>query len=154
MGLKLIYSIETHVHADHITGASKLKEEFECRSLVPQNAQVKCADRELKDGEIIYLDEEIIIQSIATPGHTNSHNAYLINNKILLTGDSLFINGCGRTDFQSGDSKTLYRSVVDKLFSLDDDVLVYPGHDYRGFTVSSIGYEKKFNTRFANVTEA
>lgn len=151
--LKLEYSIETHVHADHITGAAKLREIFACKTLVPQNSKVSCSHGELKDGDEIKVGE-ITIKTIATPGHTNAHNAYLINNRILISGDSLFINGCGRTDFQSGSSSLMYDSVINKLFILPDDVLVYPGHDYKGFTVSTIGEERKFNPRFLEVNEA
>lgn len=152
LGLRLKYAIETHIHADHITGAAKLREVLACKTFVPSNSNVSCSDGELKNGDEIKLGE-ITIKAIATPGHTNSHNAYLINNQILISGDSLFINGCGRTDFQSGSSSQMYDSVVNKLFCLKDDVLLYPGHDYRGFTVSTIGEEKKFNPRFLETNE-
>jgi glyoxylase-like metal-dependent hydrolase (beta-lactamase superfamily II) len=92
---------------------------------------------------------DISIEAIATPGHTDSHNAYLVNNRRVLTGDALFIRGCGRTDFQGGDAGTLYDSVTQRLFTLPDETLVYPAHDYRGHTVSTIGEEKQWNTRFA-----
>jgi glyoxylase-like metal-dependent hydrolase (beta-lactamase superfamily II) len=85
------------------------------------------------------------IHAIATPGHSNSHMAYLVNGTHLLTGDSLFIGGCGRTDFQNGDAGLLYDVVTQKLFTLPDDTLVYPGHDYQGWTVSTIGEEKRWN---------
>ncbi|ATS17610.1 Zn-dependent hydrolase [Parathermosynechococcus lividus PCC 6715] len=147
LGLKLRYCLETHVHADHITGAGKLREHTGCRTLVPQNAKVDCADGFLQDQETIYVGA-IPIQAIATLGHTDSHLAFLVNGNHLLTGDSLFIRGCGRTDFQSGDAGALYDAVTQRLFSLADDTLVYPGHDYRGFTVSTIGEEKRFNPRF------
>ena len=90
----------------------------------------------------------VTIEAIATPGHTDSHAAYLINQKAILTGDALFIRGCGRTDFQSGDAGTLYDSVTQRLFTLPDETLVYPGHDYKGHTVSTIGEEKQYNPRF------
>jgi sulfur dioxygenase len=91
---------------------------------------------------------DISLEAIATPGHTDSHNAYLVNGDRVLTGDALFIRGCGRTDFQSGDPGTLYDSVTQKLFTLPDDTLVYPGHDYRGQTVSTIREERQWNPRF------
>ncbi|MBE9240166.1 MBL fold metallo-hydrolase [Synechocystis salina] len=146
LDLKLIFCLETHVHADHITGAGKLRQLTGCQNLVPQYADVDCADRHLQDGEIIHVGS-IPIQAIATPGHTDSHLAFLVNQSYVLTGDALLIRGCGRTDFQSGDAGTLYDSIHSKLFTLPDDVLVYPGHDYRGQTVSTIGEEKRFNPR-------
>lgn len=147
LGLTLVYCLETHVHADHITGTGKLRELTGCSGIVPEFAQVSCADRHIKDSESLQLGE-ITIKAIATPGHTDSHTAYLVNGTHLLTGDSLFIRGCGRTDFQSGDAGTLYDVVTQKLFTLPDDTLVYPGHDYRGHTVSTIIEEKQYNPRF------
>lgn len=148
LGLTLRFCLETHIHADHITGTGKLREITGCQGILPQNAQASCADKHIDDLAMLELGK-IIIQSISTPGHTNSHMAYLINNNLVLTGDALFIRGCGRTDFQSGDAGTLYESVTRRLFTLPDNTLVYPGHDYRGFTVSSIGEEKQWNPRFA-----
>lgn len=147
LGLKLRYCLETHIHADHITGTNKLRTVTGCLGVVPKNAKVNCADRFMEDKEVLAVGE-IEIQAIATPGHTDSHLAYLVNNKYLLTGDSLLIRGCGRTDFQSGDAGALYDAVTKKLFTLPDDTLVYPGHDYKGQTVSTIGEEKQFNPRF------
>lgn len=146
LNLKLIFCLETHVHADHITGAGKLRQLTGCQNFVPQYADVECADCHLQDGEIIHVGF-IPIQAIATPGHTDSHLAFLVNQTHVLTGDALLIRGCGRTDFQSGDAGTLYDSIHSKLFTLPDEVLVYPGHDYRGQTVSTIGEEKRFNPR-------
>ncbi|MDJ0733574.1 MAG: MBL fold metallo-hydrolase [Nostocaceae cyanobacterium] len=148
LGLKLRYCLETHIHADHITGTDKLRGATGCLGIVPENAQAACADRYFKHGETLQLGG-ITIKAIATPGHTDSHNAYLVNSDRVLTGDALFIRGCGRTDFQSGDAGTLYDSVTEKLFSLPDNTLVYPGHDYRGHMVSTIGEEKRWNPRFA-----
>lgn len=147
LDLELRYCLETHIHADHITGTGKLKTLTGCLGVVPKNAQVTCADRFLKDKEIFEVGK-IEIQAIATPGHTDSHLAYLVNQKYLLTGDSLLIRGCGRTDFQGGDAGVLYDVVTQKLFTLPDDTLVYPAHDYKGQTVSTIGEEKQFNPRF------
>ncbi|MBE9176173.1 MBL fold metallo-hydrolase [Synechocystis salina LEGE 06155] len=146
LDLKLLFCLETHVHADHITGAGKLRQLTGCKNLVPQYADVDCADRHLQDGEIVHVGS-VPIQAIATPGHTDSHLAYLVNQTYVLTGDALLIRGCGRTDFQSGDAGTLYDSIHSKLFTLPDEVLVYPGHDYRGQTVSTIGEEISFNPR-------
>ena len=147
LGLKLKYCLETHIHADHITGTGKLREMTGCTGIVPENAQAACADRYIKDGEILRVGD-IEIKAIETNGHTDSHMAYLVNNTHVLTGDALFIRGCGRTDFQSGDAGTLYDRVTQKLFTLPDETLVYPGHDYKGQTVSTIGEEKQFNPRF------
>jgi sulfur dioxygenase len=147
LGLSLRYCLETHIHADHITGTGKLRELTGCVGIVPENAAASCADRFIQDGEIIHLGN-VTVEAIATPGHTDSHVAYLVNGEILLTGDSLFIRGCGRTDFQSGDAGALFDAVTQRLFTLPDTTLVYPGHDYRGNTVSTIGEEKQFNPRF------
>jgi glyoxylase-like metal-dependent hydrolase (beta-lactamase superfamily II) len=151
LGLKLKFCLETHVHADHITGTGKLRELTNCEGIVPENAQVSCASRLIKHGDVLQVGN-IKIQAIATLGHTDSHMAYLVNGDRVLTGDALFIRGCGRTDFQSGDPGTLYDFVTQNLFTLPDETLVYPGHDYRGQTVSTIGEEKQWNPRFAGRT--
>ena len=151
LGLTLHYCLETHIHADHITGTGKLRELTGCLGIVPENASASCADRQIKHGEILKLDE-ITIEAIATLGHTDSHMAYLVNGEKLLTGDSLLIRGCGRTDFQSGDAGSLFDAITQRLFTLPDETLVYPGHDYRGHTVSTIGEEKQFNPRLQGRT--
>lgn len=147
LGLTLRYCLETHIHADHVTGTGKLRELTGCQGIVPENAEAACADSYIRDGEVLKVGE-IAIKAIATLGHTDSHMSYLVNGSSVLTGDSLFIRGCGRTDFQSGDAGTLYDHVTQRLFTLPDETLVYPGHDYRGQTVSTIGEEKQFNPRF------
>ncbi|MBZ8180282.1 MBL fold metallo-hydrolase [Oscillatoria salina] len=153
LGLKLKACLETHIHADHITGTGKLRSLTDCEGIVPENAQAACANRFIQDKEIYQLGE-IEIKAIATLGHTDSHMSYLINNDRVLTGDSLFIRGCGRTDFQSGNSGLMYDHVTQKLFTLPDETLVYPGHDYRGHTVSTIGEEKQLNPRFVGKDRA
>ncbi|XGV97724.1 MAG: FAD/NAD(P)-binding protein [Leptolyngbya sp. BL-A-14] len=147
LGLTLRYCLETHIHADHITGAGKLRQQTGCQVMVPQKATAKAADHALADREILTIGS-VRIEAIATPGHTNSHLAYRVNNTHLLTGDALLIRGCGRTDLQSGDAGTLYDTVTQQLFTLPDDILVYPAHDYKGRTVSTIGEEKRLNPRF------
>ncbi|MFW6357722.1 MAG: MBL fold metallo-hydrolase [Chroococcales cyanobacterium] len=147
LGLTLRYCLETHIHADHITGTGKLREITNCDGIVPENAQAVCANRFIKDGEVLKVGK-IEIKAIATLGHTDSHMSYLVNQDRVLTGDSLFIRGCGRTDFQSGDPGLMYDHVTEKLFTLSDETLVYPGHDYRGHLVSTIGEEKQYNPRF------
>ncbi len=147
LGLTLKYCLETHIHADHITGTAQLREATGCEGIVPDHAQAACANRFIRDGEVLQLGS-VRVEAIATPGHTDSHMAYLVNGTHLLTGDGLLIRGCGRTDFQSGDAGTLYDVVTQRLFTLPDRTLVYPGHDYRGRTVSTIGEEKQWNPRF------
>ncbi|MBT9317842.1 MBL fold metallo-hydrolase [Leptothoe spongobia] len=147
LGLTLYYSLETHVHADHITGSAHLRSTTGCICVVPVQAQVDCADRFIQHGEILQVGA-VDIQAISTPGHTDSHMAYLINNTHLLTGDALLIRGCGRTDFQSGDAGALFDSVTQRIFTLPDSTLIYPGHDYRGQTVSTVEEEKRWNPRF------
>lgn len=147
LGLTLRYCLETHIHADHITGTGKLRELKSCQGIVPAKAHATCADRFIQDGDVLQVGN-VQIKAIATPGHTDSHMTYLVNNDRILTGDALFIRGCGRTDFQSGNAGTLYDSVTERLFTLPDETLVYPGHDYRGHTVSTIGEEKRWNPRF------
>ena len=147
LGLVLKYCLETHIHADHITGTGKLRELTGCEGIVPQNANAACASRHLQHGEILMVGN-VNIQAIETHGHTDSHMSYRVNGTHALTGDALFIRGCGRTDFQSGDAGTLYDHVTQRLFTLPDETLVYPGHDYQGQTVSTMGEEKRFNPRF------
>lgn len=147
LGLTLKYCLETHIHADHVTGTAHLRELTGCQGIVPAHANATCADRFIQDGEEIKVGE-VVIRAIATPGHTDSHMTYLVNQTHLLTGDALLIRGCGRTDFQSGDPGIMYDSLQ-RLLALPDETLVYPGHDYRGQTVSTIGEERQLNPRLA-----
>lgn len=147
LGLTLRFCLETHIHADHVTGAGQLRDLTGCQGIVPEQAEASCADRHIGDGEVLDLGE-VKICAIATPGHTDSHMAYLVNGDRVLTGDSLLIRGCGRTDFQSGDAGTLYDHVTERLFTLPEETLVFPGHNYVGQLVSTIGEEKRFNPRF------
>ncbi|NJN76326.1 MAG: MBL fold metallo-hydrolase [Synechococcaceae cyanobacterium RL_1_2] len=148
LGLTLVCTLETHIHADHVTSAAKLREATNSQSIVPQEARIACADRFIDHEEELIIGTHIGVKAIETIGHTDSHMAYLINGTHLLTGDSLFIRGCGRTDFQSGDAGKMFDCVTERLFTLPDETLVYPGHDYRGHTVSTIGEEKTLNPRF------
>lgn len=147
LNLNLVHTLETHIHADHVTSAAKLREVTGSHSVVPHQAQIACADRYVHHGDVITIGS-ITIEAIETLGHTNSHMAYLVNQTHVLTGDALFIRGCGRTDFQGGDAGQMFDGVMERLFTLPDETLVYPGHDYRGHTVSTIGEEKRLNPRF------
>jgi glyoxylase-like metal-dependent hydrolase (beta-lactamase superfamily II) len=145
LGVKLKYTIDTHVHADHVTGAAKLRKTTGSRTVIGAGGQVECADVQIKDGETLKLGS-FTIKAISTPGHTESCTSYHICNKIF-TGDTLLIRGCGRTDFQQGSAKNLFKSIHEKLFILPDETIVYPAHDYEGMTSSTIGEEKSFNPR-------
>ena len=149
LGLTLKYSIETHIHADHVTGAARLREATGCRCGVPARSCADHADLAIREGEAIAVGG-LRLEPIYTPGHTDDHHCYLLeaaDGPRVFTGDALMIDGCGRTDFQNGDAATLYRSVHEQLFALPDDTLVYPGHDYQGRRVSSIAQEKARNPR-------
>jgi len=148
LGLTLRYTFETHVHADHVTGSGILRQELGSIVLVHENTRTKCADVFLKEGDAIPLGAGKI-KVLFTPGHTDNHVSYIIPGAVI-TGDSLLINGCGRTDFQSGDAGTLYDSITRRLFMLPDDTLVYPGHDYNGRMHSTIGEEKAHNPRIGH----
>jgi glyoxylase-like metal-dependent hydrolase (beta-lactamase superfamily II) len=153
LGLTLRYCLETHIHADHITGTGKLRDLTACQGIVPANATAPCADQYIEHDQVLRVGS-IPIRAIETHGHTDSHMAYLVNDTHLLTGDALLIRGCGRTDFQGGDAATLYDHVTQRLFTLPEETWVCPGHDYRGQTVSTIGEERRFNPRFLGRTRA
>lgn len=153
LNLTLLYTLETHVHADHITAAGILREKVGSKSVVHRDAGAVCADLMVTDGVILQVGD-IEIKVLHTPGHTSGCVSYLVGDRVF-TGDCLLINGCGRTDFQQGDSATMYCSITEKLFTLPADTLVYPGHDYKGFAVSSIKQEMALNVRLgSNKTQA
>lgn len=145
LGLKLKYSLETHIHADHITGAYEIKKRTSAQIGVSAAAAVPCADLQLEDGQELKFGNQKI-KVITTPGHTKTCVSYFINDMVF-TGDALLIDGCGRTDFQQGSSDELFHSVREKLFKLPDSTKVYPGHDYQGRSFSTIENEKKANKR-------
>ena len=145
LDLKLVKVIDTHIHADHVTGASKLKQATNCVTLMGEHTPADAVEIKVKDNELINIDG-LNIRSIYTPGHTAESYSFLLDN-YLFSGDTLLINGTGRTDFQNGSSKDSYHSLFNKLLKLPEETLLYPGHDYNGEKVSTIGKEKKLNPR-------
>ncbi len=145
LGLELACTVETHIHADHITSARMLKREAGSRIAGPALDRLPCTDDPIEEG-VPFRVGSIELHALHTPGHTDNHFAYVLGERVL-TGDALLIDGCGRTDFQNGDAEALYRSVTQKLFALPDDTLVYPAHDYQGRRVSSIAQERGRNPR-------
>ena len=145
LDLKLVKVIDTHIHADHVTGASKLKSNTNCTTIMGENSPAETVDIKLKDEETIKIDQ-LQIKALYTPGHTSDSYSFLLNN-YLFSGDTLLINGTGRTDFQNGSSEDAYNSLFNKLLKLPEDTILYPGHDYNGKKASTIGNEKKFNPR-------
>lgn len=153
LGLRLVAVLDTHVHADHVTAAGALRE----RTGAVTGASAlgaPCVDRGLRDGDTVQVGA-LVGHVLATPGHTDDHLAYHWPALgAVMTGDALLIRGCGRTDFQNGDAATLYRSITTRLFALPEETVVWPGHDYRGQTASTIGEERRWNPRVAGRSEA
>ena len=145
LDLRLVKVIDTHIHADHITGASKLKDKTKCVTIMGDHTPADAVEIKVKDEGIIELDE-LKISALYTPGHTSDSFSFLMNN-YLFSGDTLLINGTGRTDFQNGNAKDAYNSIFNRILKLPDETLLYPAHDYKGELVSTIGKEKKFNPR-------
>ena len=145
LDLKLVKVIDTHIHADHVTGASKLKDITNCSTIMGDHTPAETVEIKLKDEEYINLDN-LRIKAMYTPGHTSDSYSFLMDN-YLFSGDTLLINGTGRTDFQNGNAKDAYNSIFNKLLKLPEETLLYPAHDYKGEKVSTIGKEKKHNPR-------
>ena len=148
LGLTLNYAIDTHTHADHVTGLGKLREITGCITIMGEHSQAACVSQNVSDGEILTIGS-IELKALYTPGHTNESFSFYTAGKVF-TGDTLLIRGTGRTDFQGGDAGKSWDSIQDKIFSLADDTLIYPGHDYKGWTVSTVAEEKAYNPRLAN----
>ena len=151
-GLRLVYAIETHAHADHITSAAALAEHTGAKLAAPSGCGIHTAALQLEHGETLEFGGESL-SCLHTPGHTAGSMCFVWRHHVF-TGDTLLINGCGRTDFQSGSPEDMFHSLTEVLFSLPDDTLVWPGHDYQGRTHSTIGWEKQENQRIAGKAKA
>jgi glyoxylase-like metal-dependent hydrolase (beta-lactamase superfamily II) len=153
---RLLYAVDTHTHADHITALGDLREQTGCATIMGTHTKADCVSRRVAEGEIVSVGD-IRLQAVYTPGHTEESFSFVLNPQrpsAVFTGDVLLIRGTGRTDFQGGDPHRSWDSIVNKLFRLPDETTVYPAHDYRGCTASSIGEEKRFNPRLAGKSQA
>lgn len=156
LDLRLVRAIDTHTHADHITALGDLRDATGCVTIMGEYTKASCVSEQIREGETVNVDG-ITLQAIYTPGHTDESFSFVLDPQqptAVFTGDVLLIRGSGRTDFQGGDARKSWDSIVNKLFRLADDVTVYPGHDYKGWNASSIGEEKRHNPRLAGRTEA
>ncbi|MFC0252118.1 MBL fold metallo-hydrolase [Massilia consociata] len=149
LGLQLTHVLETHAHADHVTSAGRLRAMTGAKACVPSGCGIPPAEVQLEDGDLLRFGAREHIAVIHTPGHTAGSMCYLWRGN-LFSGDTLLVDGCGRTDFQGGSAADLYDSVTRKLFTLDERTRVWPGHDYQGQSVSTIGWEKRHNARLAH----
>jgi glyoxylase-like metal-dependent hydrolase (beta-lactamase superfamily II) len=145
LDLRLVFALDTHVHADHVTGLGELRNATSCATIMGVQSKAKCVSRKVRDGELIEI-EGLALRAISTPGHTDDSYSFTMKDRVF-TGDTLLIRGTGRTDFQNGDPRAQYHSLFGKLLQLPDETLVYPAHDYKGWTVSTIGEEKAHNPR-------
>lgn len=152
LGLKLVMAIDTHTHADHISARCALHHRTECHAVMGEYSSAECVSLRLKDSEKMTVDGLSLV-SLYTPGHTDDSYCFLIDDTVF-TGDTLFIRGTGRTDFQNGNAESMYQSITEKLFTLPSPTVVYPGHDYNGNRSSSIAEECKFNPRLAGKSKS
>jgi len=147
LDLKLLACLETHCHADHVTGAWLMRHALGAQIVAAAHSRISSLDRSLRDGDTVTFGKRAL-SVLETPGHTNGCISFVLDDRsMVFTGDSLLIRGCGRTDFQQGSAQNLYRSIVNKLFRLPNECIVYPAHDYAGRTASTIGEEKRLNPR-------
>ncbi|CAH0400196.1 unnamed protein product [Chilo suppressalis] len=153
LGFVLLFAMNTHMHADHVTGTGKLKSLLPGTKSVIGKASGAQADLHLVEGDLVKFGDYQLLAT-ATPGHTNGCFTYICHEQgIAFTGDTLLIRGCGRTDFQEGSSETLYQSVHKKIFTLPDNYTLYPAHDYKGQTATTVGEEKRYNPRLTKTLE-
>jgi len=145
LDLRLVFAIDTHVHADHITALGDLRTETSCATLMGTQSKAECVSRKISDGERLKVDG-LELRALYTPGHTDDSYSFVMNDRVF-TGDTLLIRGTGRTDFQNGDAGVQYESLFGKLLQLPEQTLVYPAHDYKGWTVSTIAEERAHNPR-------
>ncbi|KTD21661.1 MBL fold metallo-hydrolase [Legionella londiniensis] len=145
LGLTLVAALDTHLHADHVTGIGELRETLQCQSMMGEQSLADCVSKKFRDKDQLEFDG-LTLTMFHTPGHTDDSYCFFVNDRVF-TGDTLLIRGTGRTDFQNGDAGKEYDSIMNCLFNLPEKTLVYPGHDYKGMTVSSIAEEKKYNPR-------
>lgn len=156
LDLRLVKAIDTHTHADHITGLGDLRDATGCVTLMGQYTKAECVSAQVREGELIDVDG-VKLKALYTPGHTDESFSFVLEPnqpRAVFTGDVLLIRGTGRTDFQNGDPEKSWDSIVNKLFRLPEQTLIYPAHDYKGWTVSTIGEEKRYNPRLAGKTKA
>jgi glyoxylase-like metal-dependent hydrolase (beta-lactamase superfamily II) len=145
LDLRLVFALDTHVHADHVTGLGELRNTTGCATIMGARSMTECVSRKVYDGELIEVDG-LTLRALATPGHTDDSYSFAMADRVF-TGDTLLIRGTGRTDFQNGDPHAQYQSLFGTLLRFPDSTLVYPGHDYNGSTVSTVGEEKAHNPR-------
>jgi sulfur dioxygenase len=145
LDVKLVFAVDTHVHADHVTALGELRNATACATLMGEQSKAACVSRKIADGEVIKVDG-VALKALYTPGHTDDSYSFVMNDRVF-TGDTLLIRGTGRTDFQNGDPRDQYQSLFGKLLRLPEETLVYPAHDYKGWMVSTIGEERAHNPR-------
>lgn len=151
LDLRLVFAIDTHIHADHVTALGDLRTATSCATIMGAQSKADCVSRRVTDGERIRVDG-LELRALYTPGHTDDSYCFSMEDRVF-TGDTLLIRGTGRTDFQNGDPRAQYHSLFHKLLTLPEETLVYPAHDYKGWTVSTIGEERAFNPRLKARTE-
>jgi glyoxylase-like metal-dependent hydrolase (beta-lactamase superfamily II) len=151
LDVRLVFAIDTHVHADHVTGLGALRDATTCATIMGEQSRAECVSRKVEDGEFVRIDG-IELRALYTPGHTDDSYSFVMGDRVF-TGDTLLIRGTGRTDFQNGDPRVQYQSLFGRLLKLPDETLVYPAHDYKGWTVSTIGEEKAHNPRLQVASE-